>query len=183
MPSGKRIRILCEDRRTERFLRRLCRRYEIQVLDAEVAPAGRGDASVWVKQRYPTSVKQLRTRNYQQNLGLLVAVDGDNRGVHARKLELAEELENLHLSPRGSSEPIAIFVPTWSIETWLAFLCGLPGVTESQSLKEHSGYRALWQDGSAEAATILKAVEGWRSIDQPLPSLADAYVEAERVGL
>lgn len=183
MPSGKRTRILCEDRRTERFLRRLCQRYDIYVLESSVAPSGRGDASAWVKQQYPASVRLLRSRNYQQNLSLLVAIDGDNKGARARKAELAEELANSNMSPRDDAEAIAIFVPTWSVETWLAFLCGTEGVTENQPLKEHSGYRHLWEDGRAEAATISTAVEAWRDVDEPLPSLTDAYMEAERVGL
>jgi hypothetical protein len=183
MPSGKRIRILCEDRRTERFLRRLCRRYDIHVLESNVAPSGRGDASVWVKQHYPASVRLLRARNYQQNLSLLVAIDGDNKGVRARKDELADELENSNMPPREEDEAVAIFVPTWSIETWLAFLCDRPGVTESQPLKEHAEFRQLWEDGKSEAATISRAVEAWRGAAAPLPALADAYVEAVRVGL
>lgn len=183
MPNGKRIRILCEDRRTDRFLRRLCQRYKIRVLDSSVAPSGRGDASTWVKQQYPRTVRLHRSRNYQHNLGLLVAIDGDNQGVRARKQELADELSHSEMLPRQDDEAIAIFVPTWSIETWLAFLVGAPGVTETQPLKEHTGFRGLWEDGKTEAATISKAAEAWRGIDDPLPSLADAYVEAERVGL
>jgi hypothetical protein len=87
------------------------------------------------------------------------------------------------MAPSEDIEAIAIFVPTWSIETWLAFLCGSEGATESQSLKEHAGYRHLWEDGRAEAATISTAVEAWRGVDDPLTSLVDAYMEAERVGL
>lgn len=184
MPDARRIRILCEDRRTERFLRRLCQRYDIRVLEYIVAPSGKGDASRWVQQQYLTSVRQLRARNYQSNLGLLVTIDGDNKGVRARKDELAEELRSSGVPPRQDTESIAIFVPTWSIETWLAFLIGAPGVTESQPLKQHADFRGHWEDeGPTEAATIASAAKAWRGVDEPLPSLADAYVEAERVGL
>jgi hypothetical protein len=87
------------------------------------------------------------------------------------------------MPPREEEEAVAIFVPTWSIETWLAFLCDHPGVTESQPLKEHAEFRQLWEDGKSEAATISRAVEAWRGAADPLSSLADAYVEAVRVGL
>lgn len=46
MASGRRVRLLCEDRRTDRFLGQLCSRFNVLVLASEVAPAGKGDASL-----------------------------------------------------------------------------------------------------------------------------------------
>jgi hypothetical protein len=183
MPEGHRVRLLCEDRRTERFLRKLCKHFNVWVLESEVAPDGRGDASVWVRTRYASSVARLRSRRNQRNLGLIVAIDGDNRGVPARKEELAAELAAMRVSPRADDEPIAIFVPTWSIETWLALLWGAENVTETEPLKNHRDFRNLWEDGTAEATAISSAVEAWRGDVAPLPSLADGYEEATRVWL
>lgn len=180
---GIRVRILCEDRRTERFLRKLCQRYDVYVLSSEVAPSGDGDASVWVRKSYASSVRLLRASRHQKSLGLIAAIDGDNKGVHKRKLELANELDEAGLPERGAEEPIAIFVPTWSIETWLAQLCGHADVTEAEPLKDHPSFRGLWKDGKTEAATISKAVAAWREDTHPTPSLADAYLEAPRVGI
>lgn len=178
-----RVRLLCEDRRTERFLRALCKRRDTRVLESEIAPAGRGDASVWVVKRYAASVRLLRSRRHQQNLGLIVAIDGDNKGVASRKAELAAALAEAGVSPRQDDEAIAILVPTWSIETWLALLCSLGSVSASEPIKEHPNFRHHWDEGTADAATISTAAGAWRNGTVTAPSLADGYSEAERVGL
>jgi hypothetical protein len=180
---GRRVRILCEDRLTERFLRRLCERFGVHVLESSVAPSGRGAASVWVKKQYPASVRALRARRHQQNLGLLIGIDGDNQGVQARERELAEELVAAQEPPREPAEPIALFVPTWSIETWLAYLCVRGDPTEDRSLKSDAACRDLWEDGKRASATIAQAVKAWRTEVVPLPSLAAAYQESNRLSL
>jgi hypothetical protein len=185
MPSW-RLTIVCEDRLTERFLRRLCERYGAQVLDVVVAPFGKGAASNWVKQQYPTYVKRRRAKGYQQQLGLLVCIDGDDKGTATRQRELAQQLESAGLPARTPDEPVAILVPTWSIETWLAYLCGKPALHEAESVKDHPSFgpcRDLWKDGPQEAATCKRAATEWRAADAALPSLDLAYREAARVGL
>ncbi len=181
--SQKRLRILCEDRRTDRFVRRLCERYGVQVLSVERAPNGKGAASAWVRHRYPHAVRLCRSKNFQQNLGLLVVIDGDNRDLDGRLRELGAELDALDVPKIGPADPIAVFVPTWSVETWLAYLCEQPGVDESRSLKDDPADRALWADGAVEAATIRQAVAAWNPRAVALPSLTAAYREAGRVGL
>ena len=84
---------------------------------------------------------------------------------------------------RGASEPIAIFVPTWSVETWLAHLCGTSEVDEATPMKDDGKARALWGDGTREAATIKTAVAAWSGSSTQLPSLQAAYDEAPKVGL
>lgn len=183
MADGRRVRLLCEDRRTDRFLRGLCKRFDVWVLESDVAPGGRGDASLWVRKRYAACVKLLRAHRHQRNLGLLVAIDGDNKGIHARKAELAAELTSAGVPQREGHEAIALFVPTWSVETWLALLGRGGLVAETESLKDHGDFRHLWEDGKSEATTIAGAVRAWNGEVQPCASLADAYVEADRVGL
>src|SRR5678816_3410471 len=100
MANDRRVRLLCEDRRTDRFLRRLCKRFDVFVLESDVAPAGIGDASLWVRKRYAACVELLRARRHQRNLGLIVAIDGDNKGLDRRKAELAAELEAAEVTPR-----------------------------------------------------------------------------------
>lgn len=54
MPDGdRRVRIVCEDRLTERFLINVCQRQKVGVLHVDVAPSGKGAASAWVRRRYP----------------------------------------------------------------------------------------------------------------------------------
>ncbi len=180
-----RLILLCEDRRTERFLRRLCERYNAKVQDVVVAPAGKQDASEWVKRQYPDLAAKWRSKNYQKTLGLLVAIDGDNHGVAARHSELDAELERREMRRRTAQESIALFVPTWSIETWLALLCGKTGLVEDKSVKDDEDFsylRKLWKDGSEEAATLKQAALAWRGDIATLPSLEAAYSESKRVG-
>lgn len=179
----RRVRILCEDRRTERFIRRLCQRFHVRVEGILIAPSGKGAASAWIRSNYAAHVRKRRSKSFQANLGLLVVVDGDNLGGTARLRELAEQLETAQIEPRGPTESIAVFVPTWSVETWLAHLSGVAGVDESTAWKEHARTRALWGDGATEANTVKIAVAAWNGADPALPSLQDAYTEAPRVGL
>lgn len=180
--SQRRVWILCEDRQTERFLRRLCERYGVQAT-VRPAPSGLGAAEAWVRNNYAEYVRKRRSKNFQTNLGLLIAIDGDNLGVTARLEQLDEQLDLEGIPRRGSDEPVAIFVPTWSIETWLAHLHGTEGIDETKSLKEHGELRALWRDGASAAATCKTAAAAWKSTATPLPSLRSAYEEAPRVGL
>lgn len=183
-PSGqRRVRILCEDRRTERFARRLCERYQVRIAAVDVAPDGKGAASAWVRNHYAAHVAKRRSKSFQTNLGLLVVIDGDNLGVVARMQELDDQLDEAKLPRRASEEPIAVFVPTWSIETWLAHLAGVGGIEEGEALKNDGRLRMLWVDGTAEAKTIKTAVTAWNGEIPPLPSLQAAYDEAPRVGL
>lgn len=177
----RRLLLLCEDRRTERFVRRLCGRYRIQVMQPLPSPRGKGAASAWVLRSYAALVRKRRSKNFQARLGLLVVIDGDNVGVKTRLQQLDEELDLAGIERRGSAEPIAVFVPTWSVETWLAHLGGAEGIDEGKALKDEGRLRALW-DGKAESATIKAAVSAWNGSMDPLPSLLAAYGEAPRVG-
>ena len=180
---GQRVRLVCEDRLTEQFLSRVCQRRRIQVLHVEVAPSGKGAASAWVRRKYPAFVKLHRSKNYQKGLCLLVAIDGDHQGIRARKLELAQELITADVGARAGDEPMAIFVPTWSIETWLASLSGGTPHDEDRALKEDSAVRHLWQDHQMTARTIAQAADNWRAGPALLPSLEDAYTEGDRIGV
>jgi hypothetical protein len=182
MSDGFRVRILCEDRRTERFLRGLCKRYGVEVVDVDIAPEG--CASAYVFKRYPAFAKQRRSKSFQRNLGLLVHVDGDDRGTARRKAELEASLRAASVDPRGEEEPVAVFVPTWCIETWLLHLAELSRPPETVQLKrcqDPAYLAALRRLGADERGAIRAAVAVWPSSDTP--SLQDAQSEAPRVRL
>lgn len=181
-----RVRILCEDRLTERFLRRLCDRFRLRTIKGgiTVAPQGKGSAAGFVEARYAGAVKLLRSCRYQRNLGLLVAIDGDSRGCSARKAALEGRLADAGLDGRRGGEPVVLLVPTWSIETWIAHLCGRSGVVESRPLKRDGEYRELWDTDRAKTASVARAVTAWGSPETAgLPSLTDAESEGRRAGL
>lgn len=181
-----RVRILCEDERSERFLRGLCDRQGIRVLEVINAPRGKGAASSWVSARYPEAMKQRRSRNFQQGLGLLVHVDGDNLGPQSRRRQLDDALRAVQVSVRTANEPVAIFVPTWCIETWLLHLSGIATPPETAKLKrdpDPTWRPALHQLEKQEALAIRQAVAAWSTADATqLPSLADARTEGLRLG-
>lgn len=189
MSHGHRVWLLCEDPRTGRFLRRLCRRFQIEVLDVIVSPNGKGSASAWVIKNYAKWATRLRSKRHQVKLGLLVHVDGDNLGVASRKAQLDASLQSEMRGRRSPEEPIAIFVPTWCIETWLLHLAGIAQPLESTKLKrtgtDPSYLTAVRDLEAAEADAIRRAVAAWPgtpSIAALLPSLVDASQEAHRIG-
>lgn len=175
--------ILCEDRKQERFFRRLCQRLGHRLIDVRVAPSGEGSAAQWVAQNYPAEVQAHRAKANFISRGLVVAIDGDAWGVEVRKQELDEALREAAMERRQGRERIALCVPTWSIETWLAFLCGQKGINEQTRYKRDIQYQAA---EDAELISPRKAVEGW--VKSPgsdeavvLPSLHDGRKELDRL--
>ena len=51
-------------------------------------------------------------------------IDGDFAGVDARLKALDKECNQTSVAPRDNADRVAVFVPTWNIETWLAYLNG-----------------------------------------------------------
>lgn len=183
---ARRVRILCEDRRTERFLCKLCAAHGVEVLDVHVAPAGRGAASAWVRSQYAKLTQSRRAKNFQHNLGLLVHIDGDNVGVAGRHAELDAQLVAQGLAKRQADEPVAILAPTWCMETWLLHLAGLGQPGEDDQLKRPPFAKfadALQQLGREEREITLRAARAWASYVAAPDSLVDGRREARRVGI
>lgn len=174
-----RITILCEDREQERFLRALCERLGLYVERIERPPPGTGSAEQWVRVHYPPEVRIHRAKANHVSIGLIVAIDGNSKGLTYRKKQLEEALTAAELELRGAQERVAVVVPTWSIETWLAWLCGFRDIDEKQPYKEATWFRKAVADRSI---TPKKAAERWISArsESPLPSLADGYIEMDR---
>ena len=57
-------------------------------------------------------------------LGLIVMCDGDSAGHVARLRELDRECPARQIPARSADEAVAVFCPTWNVETWLAYLSG-----------------------------------------------------------
>jgi hypothetical protein len=51
-------------------------------------------------------------------------LDGDAAGVAARIAALNAACRAVGVQPRQNDDRVAVFVPTWRIETWLAYLDG-----------------------------------------------------------
>ena len=179
MPSSQaRIWLWCEDREHEAFARHLLKErfgLDARRLFVKIAPRGEGAASAWVLRKYQEEVlPTARRARHQLHLGFLVLVDGDNVGWR-RRVEQFEEAGGKEPRP----ERIAICAPTWSIETWVLWLCG-EDVSEALSLKSRLP--------AMEFRTRLgKAIELWEPPRQTetecLPSLTAGRVELDRLPL
>ena len=126
MSRNVQIVLLCEDAQHESFGRRFLEKagWTIRHIRVERAPKGRGAAEQFVRKRFPDELKAYRRRKHRVSVALIVMVDGDNRGVDQRVDELDTACRERNIACRNSGEHVLVFVPTWQIETWLAYLGG-----------------------------------------------------------
>ena len=134
MSRSVQLVLVCEDRQHETFARRFLEKagWSTRRLRVEMAPPGRGSAVQFVRERFPKELSAYRSNRNRVAQGVIVMLDGDAEGVVARFDELARVCEGHGIKPRDHEEHVAIFVPTWNIETWLADLSGT-NVDESKS--------------------------------------------------
>ena len=126
MSRNVQIVLLCEDRQHETFGRRFLEKagWTIRHIRVERAPKGRGAGEQFVRNRFPEELEEYRRRKHRVSVALLVMVDGDNRGVERRIDELDTACRERNIPCRDAGERVLVFVPTWRIETWLAYLGG-----------------------------------------------------------
>ncbi len=182
MRSAVRAIVLCEDRQHRSFLGRLLEELGVTPIRFEVAPSGLGSAEQWVRARFPEEARKFRGQSHQRNLALVVMIDGDRFGVRSRKDSLDAALVAQGVRARGDDERLAYLVPTWSIETWLAWLTGADGpfaaFGESAAYKDDATYRRI----SPSARDAVSAWKGIRARETAVvPSLTDARTELERL--
>lgn len=118
------IVLLCEDLQhatfCSRFLKEMGKTY--RVVRVLVAPGGEGSAEQYVRRNFP---KELRAHRAQHVDGaLIVMTDGDLYGVSGRMQQLDEECQAKDIPVRSNTDRVAVFVPSWNIEAWLAYLDG-----------------------------------------------------------
>jgi len=116
--------LLCEDNQHEAFARRFLNAmgWETRAMRVEKAPGGRGAGEQFVRERFSLELKAQRSRPVSQ--ALVVLIDGDHHGVAARLHQLDQACRDAGVAERTDEERVAIIVPTWNIETWLAYLDG-----------------------------------------------------------
>ena len=116
--------LVCEDRQHETFARRFLKEARLVTdpyqLRVERSPSGRGAADRFVQETYVTELEAGRRTHVATTL--LVLTDGDAVGVNGRLRRLDEACKRQGVAPRLPSDSVAVFVPTWNIETWLAYL-------------------------------------------------------------
>jgi len=119
------IVLLCEDTQHEAFARRFLNRvgWSTRRLRVERAPGGRGSAEQFVRDRFPNELAEYRRRPHVTQ-ALIVIVDGDNRSVVGRRAELDEACRESAVQVCRPGERVLVLVPTWNVETWIAYLDG-----------------------------------------------------------
>jgi hypothetical protein len=161
--------IVCEDNQQEAFLRRTLEGlgWERRGMRVEKAPGGHGSGEQFVRERYPRELKVHRSRPVSQ--ALVVMMDGDSQGVMARLNQLNDACEEAGIPKRASRERVAVFVPTWNIETWLAYLRG-EQVDEARSNYPRLPRERDCQEQVDELVRMCHAGE----LRQPSPTSLDA---------
>ena len=171
------IVLLCEDTQHETFARRFLEEmgWSTRRLRVEKAPAGRGSAEQFVRVRFPIELAAIRRQQLAQVL--IVILDGDNQGTQGRQAELDEACQSNQMEIRRLDERVLVLVPTWNIETWIAYLDG-------QTVDEaRSNYPRLPRPRACQPhVETLAAMCQARMLRPPVPpSLESACTEYARV--
>ena len=167
--------LLCEDNQHEAFVRRFLAEmgWDNRSMRVVKAPGGRGSGEQYVRERFPVELEAQRSRHVNQ--ALVVMMDGDNQGVGARLNQLDEACQGANIRRRTRDERVAVFIPTWNIETWLAYLDG------AQVDEERFNYRRLDRERECqrhveELARMCRA----RELRTPSPLSLDAACDEYR---
>lgn len=191
--AGQRLRllILCEDSLHREFIERLADRWDIGPRQRTVltAPAAQGSGAKFVLDQFVEFVRRWRSMRHDGNVGAIVAIDGDERGVLRRHQEFAALLKAAGepaLDPED--QRFAFMIPCWHIETWIAWLCGHRPVDEQTSYKpgDPRGAAVAYKINSREYSARL-AVKDWTPAapDESVhvPSLVAVRQEFRRLGV
>ena len=125
MSRNVRIVLLCEDRQHEVFVGRFLKEVGWNLRDMRVrrAPKGRGPAEQYVRECFPGELRAVRSKRGEEAY-LILMVDGDNQGSTSRMASLERACIEQQVDPPSNSDQVLVCVPTWNIETWLAYLEG-----------------------------------------------------------
>lgn len=116
--------LLCEDGQHETFVRRFLKRVGWSTHRLRVEKASAGSGEQFVRERYPVELSGYRGKRGQVGQALLVMTDGDASGTAGRLQKLDVECDGQGVERRQPAERVSVFIPTWNIETWLAYLDG-----------------------------------------------------------
>jgi len=172
--------ILCEDKQQEVFCRKLLAEMRWKLRRPPrvlIAPGGKGSAKKYVLKNFPKELSEYRAKRNRVNTKLLVVIDGDELGVEKTLFNLSESCVKESVEFRKKNEAVAIFVPTWNIETWLAYL-------DNQTVDERNKhYPRLRKSGDCQKhAGILAEMCRNRYLREPAPeSLQAACQEYQKI--
>ena len=170
-----RIVLLCEDAATDTFVRRFLRRRQFKARDIRTLPIPHGPQSgeQWVRQKYPSELKAIRSR---QNAFLIVVTDADTHTTQARRSQLDDECNVEQVPARKPADPVIIIVPRRNIETWFAYLDG-------ESVDETVDYNAYKSKNPRPfAEELYRMCHEAQKLRSPVPpSLAESCQEYRKL--
>ena len=173
------IVLLCEDQQQETFVRRFLKSagWPTRRLRVEKTPRAGGSAEQYVRERFPIELAAYRRNRHRVAQGLVVVCDGDHYGVAARISQLEAACRAQNTDPRRADEVVVLLIPTWNIETWLAYLSGMD-VDERQD-----NYARLERERDCQPqVNALHEMCQQRVLREPAPSsLEAACVEYRRL--
>lgn len=171
-----RLYVLCEDDLQKRFVERLAERWGFDRRHRSIDAAPKADnASQYVLDHYVDAISRWRRASHDRHVYLLVMIDGDEHGVVARRRQLEQVLSAAGVDPADPSRT-ATLIPTWHIETWIAWLCGHRPIDEATRYKRDEVDRKI-KDGDYSPK---RAVEAWTPAAENEPALVPALVDARR---
>lgn len=172
--------LVCEDQQQEAFARRFLRKTGIVAdhhqLHVVRGPGGRGAADKFVQETYVTELAACRWPHVASVL--LVLTDGDSIGVRARLGRLDEACRRRGVASRTPADSVAVFVPTWNIEAWLAYL---DGETVDESRRDYPRLRR--PRDCREHVGVLADMCQRGMLRQPAPGSLEAACEEYRTRL
>jgi hypothetical protein len=170
--------LLCEDKQHEVFARRFLNEmgWETRAMRVEKVPGGRGAGEQFVRKRFPVELKAHRSRPVSQ--ALVVMIDGDAEGTAARLQQLSHACREARVAERTDHDRVAIFIPTWNIETWLAYLDG------DEVMEGRPDYPRLSREGDCQRhVEALAQMCGDRELREPAPASLETACSEYRTRL
>lgn len=167
--------LLCEDKQHQTFVYRFLITMGWKGHQIRIRSSRKGSAEQYVRDRFPTELVEQRRSSVSR--ALMVMMDGDKGGIRARKNELDDVCNSAKLMPRSTKERVAVFIPTWRIETWLAYL---DGNTVNETKRDYPRLRRP-RDCQSHVNTLVDMCLKNQLRPPAPPSLADACREYRRL--
>jgi hypothetical protein len=179
VPGKLRCWLLCEDIEQEQLFRPILRGLSRRTVRVE--PRKQHGGASFVLQQIGRLASYIRQHN-QENVALLVVIDGDRVGFKKR---LAEISKAAGFTEARWERKVARCIPCRNIETWVLWLCG------ERDLDEESDYKqVLRRKAERGEVSAREASEAWFAPQTPeqqqtekerLPALARGRAEIDRL--
>ena len=179
MSRSVRLTLLCEDKLQMVFAHRFFTALGWNLRDWKpiTAPAGRGAAEQFVRMEFPRQLNALREKGDEQ-VFLVVLIDGDAAGTRQRRRQIDEACRDKGIEPPTDAERVLVCVPTWNIETWLAYLAD---EEIDESVSDYPRFDGRESECEAQVQTLAVMCREQRLRPLAPPSLEAACEEHRRV--